>query len=157
MNEWRIDGEIGGKEWKIVSVGWCFPPKFANSGTLSWYHCFHHDICTNSEHIGVARVLRLGGQMSMHVNLSHQKLKTHGIWSTIFWDGPQIHIKKKGYTWEGQCQDWKFLMDLQLHWGVRAYQSNSFNNFHNSLFSVIVRPKNVRCSVSACKSSEQIQ
>ena len=33
-----------------------------------------------------------------------QKLKTHRIWSTIFWEGPQIHIKKNN-AWEGQCQD----------------------------------------------------
>ena len=39
---------------------------------------------------------------------------------------------------------------------LRAYQIISFNNFHNSLFFVIVIPKNVRRSVCACKTSQQI-
>ena len=34
------------------------------------------------------------------------QLQRTRIWSTIFWEGPQIHIKKC-YAWEGQCQDWK--------------------------------------------------
>ena len=38
----------------------------------------------------------------------------------------------------------------QLHRGPTRV-GNSFNSFHNSLFFVIVRPKNVHRSVGACK------
>ena len=55
---------------------------------------------------------------------------------------------------EGQCQDWKTPKGPKA--SLRAYQSNTFNNFDNSLFFVIVRPKNVRRSVGSCKTWEQI-
>ena len=32
--EWKIHSEIWGKEWKTISIGCCFPPKFTNSRTL---------------------------------------------------------------------------------------------------------------------------
>ena len=43
---------------------------------------------------------------------------------------------------------------MQLHGGLTKL-GNSFNNFYNSFF-VIVRPKNVRRNVGACKTWEQI-
>ena len=35
-----------------------------------------------------------GGNVNLCQPTPCQKLKTHRIWSTIFWEGPQIHIKK---------------------------------------------------------------
>ena len=30
----KFNNEVRGKEWKTISIGFCMPPKFANSGTL---------------------------------------------------------------------------------------------------------------------------
>ena len=76
-----------------------------------------------------------------------------------FWDGPQIHVNKilnnkiKNVIL-GRAN--ARTESSQPAASPRAYQSNSFINFHNSLFFVIVRPKNVRRNVSACKTLEQI-
>ena len=44
--------------------------------------------------IGVARVFRLGANVKLGLPTLCQKLKTHRIWSTIFWEGPKFTKKK---------------------------------------------------------------
>ena len=118
------------------------PLLFARKGVVYGYHVkpvllnneqgIHAHKC-GAETIGVARVLRLGG--GANVNLCQptlcQKLKTHRMWFTIFREGLQIHIKKMfclGGPMSG-VEDPKGPAA-----SLRAYQNNSFNNFHNSLF-----------------------
>ena len=60
-----------------------------------------------------------------------QKLKTHRIWSTIFLEDPQIHFKKI-VCLGGPMPGLKDPKGPAA--SLRAYQSNSFSNFHNSLF-----------------------
>ena len=40
--------KLEGKSGKIISVGCCFPPKFANSGTVVWVAGLWGVVCTNT-------------------------------------------------------------------------------------------------------------
>ena len=102
--------------------------------------------------IGVARVLRLGGQMSTYANVPPVKnWKLIGFGPLFFGRGPKYEFEK---CMLGRAQDWKILKGPQLHWGPTRVTPSTTSTTPS--FFVIVRPKNVRRSVGACKTSEQI-